>query len=179
MLQSPFNWRNGSLRKVEYLFHAISIGVSLFVSIGARITGSYSTRGAFACFPLPQTRYCDIPAIVDNDPDMSAFYDPVQWANGWIAIHSGFQVATFPCSLLSMALITWQVFSQERRNEIRFVRSYSSDDLGPDTTIFSEDVYKKSRKVVIGSLLYIGSTFAVQLPFSIQNVLLKRFQLLS
>jgi len=62
-----------------------------------------------------------------------------------------------------MALITWQVFS----------RSYSSDDLGPETTDFADVVYRKSRKVMIGSLLYIGSTFIVQLPLSLQNMLLQ------
>jgi len=51
MLQICFNWRTRALRKVEYCFHAVSIGVSLFGSIGAMITDSYSTGGAFACFP--------------------------------------------------------------------------------------------------------------------------------
>jgi len=187
LLQIRCNWRERSLRRVEYFFHTVAISLTLVVSIGAMITDSYSTAGGFACFPRQESWHCAYPDILANDPEMAAFCKHAKWGTMWTSMLSGTQVATFPCSLLSMILISCRVFRQEQRNNDRFVKSCSTDDLmdvennNNNININNNNkevvVSRKSRKVMIGSLLYIASTFIVQLPISIQNVLLNRRQL--
>jgi len=95
MLQIRFNWRTRALWIVECCFHIVSIGAALLASIGAMITDSYSTSGAFACFPRQQPWHCDYEAILENDPDMKAFCDHAQWGDLWVRIQPAFKLQPF------------------------------------------------------------------------------------